>query len=173
MTKLLKASLIAGFAVFVWVNISWMVLPWHAQTVHSFKDDQLVQLALLQNIDSNEPGVYSVPAMHKGNAVEGPSALIALTPKGQHFSPVKLLVELLLNISISFLITWLLLQTNITAYFEKLKFVLVAGVAMTLITYVPLWNWWGFALDYVAVGCLDMLVSSLIAAWVIAKVLEK
>jgi hypothetical protein len=172
MTKLLEASLIAGFAVFVWVNISWMVLPWHAQTVHSFKDDKAVQLALAMNINSSQPGIYSVPAMHKCNAVEGPSALVALTPMGQHFSPVKLIVELLLNISISFLVTWLLLQTNITAYFEKVKFVLVAGLSMTLITYVPLWNWWGFALDYVAVGCLDMLISSLIAALLIAKLTE-
>ncbi len=173
MVNIFKTSLVAGLAVFIWVNISWMQLPWHGQTIHSFKDDQLVQLALLQNIDSNVPGVYALPAMHKCGGVEGPSALVALTPKGQKFSPVKLVNELLLDIAVAFLITWLLLQTNLSGYVERLKFVLVAGLAIALAAYLPNLNWWGFGLDYITVGILDSLISSLIAGLVIAKMAKK
>ncbi len=169
MMNLIKTSLVAGIAVFAWVNISWMVLPWHSQTIHSFKDDQSIQAALLENIDSQKPGIYSVPAMHDCKAVEGPSALVALTPKGQHFSPVKLVNELLLDIAITFLLTWLLLQTTLISYFDRLKFVLVVGLAIALASYIPYLNWWGFGLDYIAIGILDSLISALIAGLVIAK----
>ncbi len=169
MTNLIKTSVVAGIVVFAWVNISWMLLPWHGQTIHAFKNDQSVQSVLLENIDSEKPGIYSVPAMHDCKAVEGPSALIALTPEGQHFSPVKLVNELLLDIAIAFLITWLLLQTNITGYFNRLKFVLVIGLAIALASYIPYLNWWGFGLDYITIGILDSLISALIAGLVIAK----
>ena len=171
MSKLIKASLLAGFLVHLWVTASWMALPFHKATVNSFNDDTQIQLALLKGISSGKPGVYALPAMHQGKS-SGPSAFIALTPAGQTFSWKKVAFDLGNNILTAFLIGILLMLSGITGFKDKVKFSAITGLVVVSMSTLPSVNWWGVALDYAAVETLDLLVSSLIFGLVLAKFTE-
>lgn len=173
MNKLIKASLLAGFLAHLWVTVSWMALPLHKATVHSFNDDPQIQLALLKGISSGKSAVYALPAMHSGKPKAGPSAFIALTPQGQTFSWKKIAIDLGNNILSAFLIGILLMMSGITGFKEKVKFATITGAIVISMSTIPSINWWGLAMDYAAVEALDVLIMSLIFGLVLAKFTEK
>lgn len=167
-----RTAMLTGLAVFAWGMISWMVLPWHSITVKSFKNEQAVQLSLLQNIDSKESAIYSLPAMNSEKEQIGPYAFIALSPMGLKFSPMMMLKGLATQILIAFLVTWLLMQTTGLTYWGKVKFVTVAAGLTTGIAATMDWNWWGFAVDYTLVLAADQIVSWFIGGLVLAKITD-
>lgn len=169
-----RTAMLTGLAVFAWGMISWMLLPWHSMTVKSFKNEQAVQLSLLQNIDSKESAIYSLPAMNseKNKEQTGPYAFIALNPMGLKFSPMMMLKGFATEILIAFLITWLLMQTTGLSYWSKVKFVSLIGLATAIVAVVPNMNWWGFGLDYSLVMLVDQIVSWFIGGLVLAKLTD-
>lgn len=140
-------------------------------TIKSFKNDQVVQLSLLQNIDSKEPAIYVVPGLENKEA-PGPFALIALSPMGLKMSPWMMLRGLVTQILIAFFITWLLMQTSGLGYWGKVKFVTVAGGVITGIAATQNWNWWGFGVDYTVVMVLDQIISWFFGGLVLAKITD-
>ena len=172
MNKLIKASLLAGFLAHLWLTVSWMAIPLHKATVHKFNDDPLIQLALLKGIDSGKPGIYAVPEMHGEKHSPGPSAFIALTPKGQTFSWKKIAVDLVQKVLSAFLLGLLMLGAGLSDFKSKIKFSVLAGVLVITMSLIPNMVWWGFALDYAAVEAVDLLMISLIFGLVLAKFTE-
>jgi len=172
MNKLIKASLLAGFLAHLWITVSWMALPLHKATVHKFNDDPQIQLALLKEINSGEPGIYALPEMHSGKHKSGPSAFIALTPKGQTFSWKKIAVDLVQKILSAFLLGLLMLGAGLTDFKSKVKFSVLAGIFVITLSIIPNIVWWGFAIDYAAVEAVDLLMVSLISGLVLAKFTE-
>ena len=49
--KATKAGILGGLILFVWSMISWMVIPWHTKTLHSFTSET----AITQSIQANAP----------------------------------------------------------------------------------------------------------------------
>ncbi|MDA0772013.1 MAG: hypothetical protein O3C63_03625 [Cyanobacteria bacterium] len=166
-----KTAMLTGLAVFAWGMISWMALPWHSMTIKSFKNEQAVQLSLLQNIDSKEPAIYSLPSMENHEAT-GPFAFIALNPMGLKMSPVMMLKGLATQILIAFLITWLLMQTTGLNYWGKVRFVTVIGLVTAIVASVPNMNWWGFGLDYSLVMLVDQVIAWFLGGSVVAKLTD-
>ncbi len=170
-SKLIKSALLGGLAAFLWVSLSWMVLPWHKNTIGYFKDDEAVRACLLENVSSMNKTVYSLPAMHQSKKDKGgPRALIALSPKGGKFSPIKLLKEFCLDAILSMFIACLVLKANLDTYSKRLRFIAGIGLIAALWANIPNWNWWGFALDYTLVGIADGFLTIFIAGLVIAKI---
>ena len=148
-----------------------MVLPWHSATVKSFKNEQAVQLSLLQNIDTKEPAIYAVPGLENKEA-PGPFAFVALSPMGMKMSPVMMVRGLITQILIAFFITWMLMQTSGLGYWGKVKFTTVAGGVITGIAATQDWNWWGFGADYTIVLVFDQIISWLFGGMVLAKITD-
>lgn len=169
MMRIVKAALIGGIVLHLWVSFSWMVLPWHGTTIHDLKEPQAVQLALLQNISDKQPKVYALPGFHDKKNQEGPAAFIALTPMGQKFSFLKLARDAAFNGIAAALVTWMLIQTSITCFWRKTLFYTCFGFTAGFMTYMADWNWWGFASDYVAVGIADATIGWFITGMVLAK----
>lgn len=172
MSKLIKASILAGFLAHIWITVSWMALPLHKATVHKFNDDPQIQLALLKGVNTAKAGIYAVPEMHGGKHKPGPSAFIALTPKGQSFSWTKIAVDLVQRILSAFFLGLLMLWAGLSEFKTKVKFSLLAGVFAISLSIIPNIVWWGFAIDYAAVEAIDLLMVSLISGLVLAKFTE-
>jgi len=169
-SKLIKSALLGGLAAFLWVSLSWMVLPWHKNSIGYFKDDEAVRACLLENITSMDKVVYSLPAMHQGKKDKGgPRALIALSPKGGKFSPIKLLKEYCLDSVLALIMAYLVIQAKQDTYTKRLKFIAAIALVASLWANIPNWNWWGFAVDYTLVGIADGFLTLFIAGLVIAK----
>ena len=50
MKVLIKGGLIGGIIAFIWMNISWMVLPWHAMTIDTVEDDTQIAHSIKANM---------------------------------------------------------------------------------------------------------------------------
>lgn len=153
----------------IWVTVSWMVLPFHKATIKSFSDDIQVQLTVLKNISSNKKAVYALPTMHSGKTGPGPSAFIALSPKGQSFSWEKIAFDIVNNIITAFLVGFLVMFSGIKGFNNKVFFTTVIALVVASMSTLPMINWWGIAIDYAAVEIFDLIIMSLVLGLVLAK----
>lgn len=182
--SLLLGSLLGGLAVFVWGTISWMVIPWHMPTLKSFSDQQAVTAALQQNAPAT--GVYLLPnhapsgasaeeqqrqdAQMERQWAQGPRAFVAYVQTGNESMLPQMLKGFAFNILAALVLTLLILRSGVTGFTAKLVFMTFIAIFAALVTYVPMWNWWGFAGDYTWVSIADLIVGWIIGGAVIAKV---
>jgi len=186
MRTLLQSGLIGGLIVFLWGAVSWMVLPYHAKTLHHFQDEATVQNVLTPNMLAS--GVYVLPHPEPENAKlpdplarqmagqrqhlreSGPFMFVVYQPTGT--GPMLLLMarDLALKILSAILVTWLLLQVGDVSYRRRVFFVMVVVMTGSILFSLGQWNWWAFPEDYVLLEILDGLAGWFLAGLVMAKI---
>lgn len=185
MKSLVLGTILGGLVAFTWSSISWEVLPWHEKPLNRFQNEDEVSLVIASH--AARSGVYLLPA---GPPTEGmgseqkkaaQDALMAKMQKGPvMFAAIKkegfgsytrgLIIQCLSLMAAAFLLTWLVMQTSGLSYGKRVIFLGVTGLAASVITDLPNWNWWGFSGSYTAVMMADATITWLIAGLVIAKV---
>ena len=181
--SLLLGTVLGGLAVFIWGTISWTVLPWHMPTLKSFSNEQAVTEVLKGNAPAT--GVYVLPnpaapaaspeekkqqdAKAEKQWAEGPRALVAYAETGASMTP-SMIKGLVFDMVAALLLTLLILRSGVTGFTAKTLFIAVIALFASIVTYVPMWNWWGFASDYTLVSMFDLIIGWIIGGAVIAKV---
>jgi hypothetical protein len=90
------------------------------------------------------------------------------------YNPAKFMpVEVLTQVVIWFIMTYLLLLTNFAKHSQRVKFILIVGVLVGFAFFIPMWNWWGFSTEYVLARWLNMLVGWFLAGTAISYSLRK
>ena len=182
--SLLLGSLLGGLAVFIWGVVSWMVIPRHMPTLKTFSDQQAMTAALQQNAPAT--GVYLLPNSAPSSAsaeerqrqeaemerqwAQGPRAFVAYVQTGSGSMLPQMLKGLAFNILAALVLTLLILRSGVTGFTAKLVFMTFIAIFAALVTYVPMWNWWGFASDFTLVSIADLVIGWIIGSAVIAKV---
>jgi hypothetical protein len=183
--SLVLGTILGGVVAFIWSSISWEVLPWHEQGFHNFQNDEEVSAVIASHI--TESGNYILPGrppMEGMNAEQKKAAettLMARMEKGPvMFAAIRrggfgsfaagLVKQFLILAAGAFLLTWLLLQTSGLSYGQRVIFLAVVGLAASVVSDLPNWNWWGFSGSYTAVMIADSTLTWLFAGLVIAKV---
>jgi len=181
MKVLIKGSLIGGLVAFIWMNFSWMVLPWHQKTISTLPNDAPVAEALKNNVSKS--GLYILPwsaSMSKEAQAEvsqklenGPFAYMVVHPNGLKLNMTKMMLfALLSNIVIAFILTYLLTKTSGLSYIQKVGFVKMAAIAGALVVVVPNLIWWHFPLDYTLVTIVDTAFTWGFAGLAIGKIVK-
>lgn len=167
---MLKTSLIGGIVggiiLFLWGAASWMLLPWHMSTLHSFKDET----AVVQVIQTNAPesGIYLSPLQQTSTA-PGPMVFASVYTKGMPSSMVpSMVIEFIIQLIAAFLVTWMLTKTTL-GYLGRLGFVLVFALAVGITTDLMYWNWFHFDTKYTLVLLADLLIGWFLAGLLLAK----
>jgi len=185
MRSLLLGTLLGGLIAFAWSSLSWEIIGWHEKTMDSFQSEDEVSAV----IDSHtlKDGTYILPVgpptagMTPQQKTAAQSALmekmrtgpivVAAVRRGGFGSFARAMtLQFLSLLAAAFLLTWLLLQTTGLSYARRVAFLAIAGVAASVITDLPNWNWWGFSGAYTAVNFADTTITWLLAGLVIAKV---
>ena len=181
MKVLIKGALIGGLVAFIWMNISWMVLPWHQMTISTLPNDAPIAESLKNNV--TESGLYILPwtADHTKEAMveinqkmeKGPYAYMVLHPNGLKINMIKMMLfGLLFNIVIAFMLTFLLMKTKGLSYIQKVGFVKMAAIAGALVIVVPNLIWWHFPLAYTLVTIVDTAFTWGFAGLAIGKIVK-
>jgi hypothetical protein len=165
MKRILLAGILGGLVLFIWSAISWMVLLWHNKTLHAFKDDAFVSTVLKANVYKS--GVYLLPSNYN-EADEYPLIFASVSLDGMRSMKVSMLISFLIQTAAALLLAYLLSKTSISAYKSKINFIMTFALAVSILTYLPLWNWWGFEINYVIVSMIDMLIGFMLAGFAIA-----
>ncbi len=172
MVRHIKAGILGGIVLFIWSAVSWMVLPWHMMTIHSFSDNN----AVAQSIQANAPtsGIYLLPSPQdydksKDQAPQGPMVFSAVHLEGMSPSMWKQMgIGLVSQIISAFFVAWLLFKTKGLGYIRRVAFVVVFALAASIATDVPYWNWFAFDTQYTLVQMADLLIGWFFAGIVMA-----
>lgn len=186
MKTILKAGVAGGLIAYLWGVISWMALPWHNTTLEKFTDESAVVEIIQDNAEYS--GVYILPNPHNhGEGLskekqehlmelgmekmkQGPFAFAAITLDGADpMSPWPYLSNLLLQIIMAMLITWLLLQINEPDYKRRMLYVVLIGAVAGTQGHLVNAMWWRFSMDYTLVNIADLLISWSLAGALIAR----
>lgn len=172
---LIRGGIVGGVIVFIWLTISWMILPFHNSTIQSFRDDGDV----IEHISDEAPrdGVYMVPsAANKKAAQNKPQTFMLVTIKrGPHITNMTgpIICSLITQIVGAMLISYLLLQTKMLRYWHRVSFVTIAGLTAGLLGYLPDWTWFGFTGGYVFAQILDFVIGWFLAGLAIGKLVRR
>lgn len=173
MGRYIKAGIVGGIVIFIWSMVSWMVLPWHMATVHSFKDEK----AVTQMLEANalKPGIYYSPAWNSTQTVNPesvPTVFAAIQFNGKTSMTTPMIISLLTQIVAAIFVAWLLGRTRGLNYFSRVSFVVIFALAAGIVSEVPYWNWFGFDVQYILVAIADLLIGWFFAGLVLAKMVR-
>lgn len=159
-------SILAGIVLFIWGAVSWMVLPWHSQTIHDFPNSQAILSSLTQS------GMYISPSpSHYQEQTNTPSQTIVFASV-QREQPTSMVLPLLISLGTQIIaaifVYWMLSLTTGLSYIGRLFFVVVFGLAAGLVTHVPYWNWFGFDMYFTLTQLADLVIGWFLAGLIMA-----
>ncbi len=177
---ILLGGLLGGLLLFIWGAFSWMLLPWHTNTLKKFSNEDVVAVTL--NAYAPEPGVYYLPNASGAAGTEEKSVVTEEARPAMAEGPIvfatiqaraadmggQMARGLVTHIMAAMLVCWIVLQAGQVSFARRFGLVLVFSVAASLVGLVPGWIWLGFSTDYTLVGIADMLISWALAGLVIA-----
>jgi hypothetical protein len=177
---LLRSAFLGGLIIFFWEIISWMGLPWHAATLHRFDNETHVAQVIMEN--SQRSGVYVLPNIHaNGNPdaemhaqIESgkarPLMFAAIQDKGMNPQSIPSFIGVLISYIIAaFFVSVVASQLKPASYFERVGLIVLIGLIIGVMVYVPGCVWWGFSSGFTMVGMLDLIIEWFFAGLVIAK----
>ena len=154
--SVIKGAIGGGLVAFLWLFISWMVLPWHHHTMHTFPKTAEAEVQELLAQKTPHSGIYTVPRQD-GEQSESPLfAFIAIKKSGmQNKMALQLINALLFYMLVAGMLSLVLYQTNITGFFRRVSLVQLAGIAGAYLVLFNNWNWFGFDDLYILVEFID------------------
>ena len=180
MNKLIVPSLITAVVVFIWMFISWTLLPWHNVDIKSIKDQ-----ALLEQMKESltEPGIYLYPgepedesnvAMQEWSDQYKAGPLVhfmVYNPQGAEWDmAIPMIKSFLINFIAAFIAGVLLMMTlaQNPSFWRRVIFVMMLGMLAAFVGPFIEWNWWSFPTGYSMVNAIDLCVTWFIAGLVLA-----
>ena len=181
MARILTASIFAAIVLFGWSMVSWMVLPWHTQTLHAFKDQQAVAKVIKDNVDKS--GMYLLPSMQHNPANSqaetgldlkktGPVVFTSVYLNGMGSMQPYLIKWFFIELLAAFFVGCLLSTTCNLGYFYRVGFVMCFAVAASITGPLANWNWWHFEKMYTLVSMGDLIAGWYFAGLVLAAFIK-
>jgi len=174
--RVLFSTIIGALIYFFFGMFTWMVLPYHGQTLNKFSNEEVVISALKDSASTS--GIYVSPKFGEkpDTAAQEPQSLIFVSVKHEGYDPsmrTQMLQAAGVNLVGAFLISLLLLYAARTAYLCRLIFVILLGATIGLLGEAPYHVWWGFSLPFVITNMLDSIVGWGLAGIFMAAIIKK
>lgn len=178
MKKIFLPALLAAIAIFIWTNISWMVLPWHGTYLNNIPESAITEQL---KTGLTEKGIYHYPGMPDDDKLwdefvtkyeTGPVVhFMVYDPSGiELMDPMQFVGGFLFNFFCALIAAFVLVKAinYKTGYCRRVFIVLLFGVFAALTGPMSMYNWWRFPFDYALINSIDMIVSWLIGGAVLA-----
>lgn len=185
MFKVIFGGFFGAVIAFAWQFVSWTVLPWHDVAVNQFKNEEFVSWVMKENAPVS--GVYVAPhfkqegiavtpgeiqkevgaqvdAMSKGPFIYTQVKLTGINPKS---APPYIYGFITLFIGAA-LISMLLLRMPDLGYGGRLFAVILMGLLVGVLGFVPDWNWFGAGYKFTFIMIADVLATWFLAGLFLA-----
>ncbi len=173
--KLLLGAVLGGLVAFVWGAVSHMALGFTESSIMTLQEEDAAAQALMQH--APQSGVYMYP--HGGSEEEamkkmatGPIVFIAVRREGMPSIVGPMIAQMLIEMLGALVFTWLLLRTTGLSYLASAGFVALAALGGTIVSALPMWNWYGLSFSFVGWDLLDSAIGGFLSGLVIAKVVQ-
>ena len=166
---LFKGALVGGLMMFLYFSASWMLLPWHKNTLMSFKNEKAVAATIAGNV--NKSGIYVLPNMKTVKEETKPFAFVAVSVKGVDAKTMKaqLYKQLIFCLFAGLLLTKLL-KKSCGGGCCPVMFSVLLGLMLASFHHLPNMVWYQFPWKYTLVGMLDDILATTLAGIFIAKI---
>ena len=168
--KVLAGALAGGIVTFAWLSLSWMALPWHKESLLSFKDEKAVAAVISENISGD--GVYVIPFTNMGKEeqkTQKPFAFVSARADG-----IDIKSAMSASMGKDFLLC-LVLAGLLSCFLSKkgpgcpmalsMQLGLLAGLSASMPNYI----WFHFPLGYALTGLADVVIAFTLAGFVLSK----
>ena len=165
--------MIGALILFIWNALSWMVLPFHSNTLKSIPENAFDTAMLQENLI--EDGVYHYPGIPNDNSDEsfkemehklkaGPRITLMVYKKGEteFFNPKTLILNLVFNLLTVVVLLSIVSQFKNKAINNVIWKTRLIGLLIGLDSDLPQMNWYMFPVKYTFVNIMDHLVSFLL-----------
>ena len=184
MFKVIFGGIIGAIIALVWSFVSWMVLPWHSASMNKFTNEEFVSWVIKENAPKS--GVYVAPYYESSDAnftpgevkesfdkqkdalEKKPFVFVQVNLKGMDPSnPWVYIFSFLTQFVGAGLISWFLLQTS-CGYGKRLLIVMLLGLLVGVLGFVPDWNWFGAGYKFTFVMIADLVITWFLAGLILA-----
>lgn len=170
MLRIVIAGLLGGLAMYVWSSVAHVATPLGMFGVSTLPDES-VTVGNLASAIGDKGGLFLFPMNTATNAsvAAAPGGLLVYNPKSpMAMQPSNLVIEFATELVEAILAAWLLAQTALSGFVQRVGFVTVVGVVGSIVTNIPYWNWYAFPLDYTLGQMFVQIVGFLAAGAAIA-----
>jgi hypothetical protein len=179
MRSIVLPALFATIAVYIWMTISWTVIPWHAHEIKPIPESAITQLTT----GLTEKGIYNYPGYPAEDTdaamnemVEkyrrGPIvSFMVYNPEGTELMrPGQFIIMFFMIFAAALIAAYLLTRTlhYKTTFSQRVIFVTLMGVFAALLGPLTDWNWWMYPTSYSVGVAVDMVITWLIGGFVLA-----
>ena len=174
MLRILIAGLLGGIAMYVWSSIAHVATPLGTLGVSTLPNESVTVDNLASSI-GDTGGLFFFPMNMNANAsvATAPGGILVYNPKSPTgMQPSNLIVEFVTELVEAILAAWLLAQTALTGFAQRVAFVTVIGVVAAIVPNVPYWNWYSFPPTYTLWQSLVTVIAYLAAGAAIAAYLR-
>ncbi len=176
---IIKGAVLGGLVIFVWGMISWMVLPFHNNSIHFLDHDSVIvknvqELVQADNTISDQL-IISPKRDDMESAMQRDMLFITHRPANKRIPfPVQLGLELMMDIFWAGMLTWLVIQTvgskNCACQYS---FCTTIGIMTAVVTSLVPSLWWGFPMQHVMLSAIDSVVIAMLSGIVIVQVVRR
>ncbi|MEN8789878.1 MAG: hypothetical protein ABF295_10215 [Flavobacteriaceae bacterium] len=164
-------TVIAGSLILlIWNALSWMVLPFHEQSMSSIPESAIKADQLKEQL--TEDGVYHYPGMPEENTeaamsevenklAQGPRITLMVYKAGgtPFMDPINFLWDFIFGAIVVILIIGIINKFADKSMKNIVFTTITIGLVVGFMTDLPLMNWFMFPLDYTMANLLDYIVS--------------
>lgn len=162
-----RTTFIGGFIAWLWMFISWSVLPWHCNLEQSFVDEKAAVEAISTQAKTN--GVYNYPSLCNKNAKQdGTKIFLTIARNGEKGMMIPIIISLIIYFIGGLIVALIIMQMASNTYGWKLFSVGMIGLAIGCMSMLPAWNWSGFPFNYALLMIADNVIAWVLAGLVIA-----
>jgi len=168
--SLLRCGIVGGIMVFLWMMVSWMILPLHKVAMNRFVDESEVVSTVTRYAPKD--GIYILPNMDgRQEVAKGKTFIFMNIKRGVNFGDMAapMAIGVITQIIAAMFATYLLLKTKAMKYWNRVWFVTIVGIFAVLVGVIPAWNWWYFPGNWILFELFDIIIGWFLAGLVIAK----
>ncbi|MBI4374953.1 MAG: hypothetical protein HY549_00735 [Elusimicrobia bacterium] len=162
-----KGAVVGGLIAFIWSAVSWMALPFHDKTIHTFADAAPVVNALEGGAPSS--GIYILMNDPKGQtAPTDPFLFISYHKAGWGSMGSSMALGLLIQMIGAFFWTWILGKIPGLTLKDAALYGCFFGICIGALGSLPNWVWWKFPFGFVALYVVDSVIAWSLASMAIS-----
>jgi hypothetical protein len=180
MKRTIVSLVIGTLILFIWSAISWMVLPFHSNTLNAIPDNTLNTEILKENLVKD--GVYHYPGFPAENTPQtmkemeekvekGPRITLMVFKRGKTelFSATSFLGSLAINFFTVFLLYLIIRQSKVQTSKSIISISLLAALIIGFASDLSQMNWYMFPLDYTLINMIDHIIPFLLIGLLFSK----
>lgn len=188
--KLVIAAILAAVVCFLWSFLSWAVLGWHQNGMHSFHEETEMAEMFMKNAQAGH-AIYTMPFMippPKGALPEerkknedayqkamddGPFVYAVVRPHKSHYSMGNNMLLGLLRSFIAALILGGFLNLTTIPYMARVALCAAAGLFAGFVVDFPMWTWFETPTRDLVVNMVDHIIEWTLGGFVLGALMGK